>query len=141
MRWLFIAVIALCIISAGVSVWRIIQYGVNGFTDVIKYPFLIAICLFGVVLVICIMAKSQYLVDDTYLILQYGFIKSRFKASEITSIVQDTDKKKLQIYFGQEQFIAVNVHSDWFEELVRALLKINPTIDYSFTFSDNNDDK
>lgn len=141
MRWLFIAVIALCIISAGVSVWRIIQYGVNGFTDVIKYPFLIAICLFGVVLVICIMAKSQYLVDDTYLVLQYGFIKSRFKASEITSIVQDTDKKKLQIYFGQEQFIAVNVHPDWFEELVRALLKINPTIDYSFTFSDNNEDK
>lgn len=141
MRWLFIAVIALCLISAGVSVWRIIQYGVNGFTDVIKYPFLIAICLFGVVLVICIMAKSQYLVDDTYLVLQYGFIKSRFKASEITSIVQDTDKKKLQIYFGQEQFIVVNVHVGELEELVRALLKINPSIDYSFTFTDNNEDK
>ena len=141
MRWLFIAVIALCLISAGVSVWRIIQYGVNGFTDVIKYPFLIAICLFGVVLVICIMAKSQYLVDDTYLVLQYGFIKSRFKTSEITSIVQDTDKKKLQIYFGQEQFIVVNVHVGELEELVRALLKINPSIDYSFTFTDNNEDK
>jgi hypothetical protein len=136
MRWLFIAIIALCLIGAGVSVWRIVQYGVNGFTDVIKYPFLIGICLFGIVLVISIMAKSEYLVDDSCLILQYGFIKNRFKASEITSIVQDMEKKKLQIYFGQEQFIAVNVHLGGLEELVRALLKINPAIDYSFTFTD-----
>ena len=133
---LFFVVIALCLVGVGVSVWRIIQYGINGFTDVVKYPFLIGICLFGIVLVICIMAKSEYVVDDAYLWLNYGFIKSRFAIKEITSIVQDTQLHKLNVYFGAEEFIAVNVKAEWFETFVRALLKVNPTIDYGFTLSD-----
>ena len=132
------AIFLLCAAGLGVSVWRIYRFGINGFSDALKSPFLIAICLFCIVLVICMLVKSQYCVDDKHLITQYGFIKSKFVVKDMTSMVLNTETKKLTVYFG-EQFIVLSTAEDWNEELVRALLKINPNIDYSFTLMDTPD--
>ena len=51
---LSIAVLALCLVGIGLSVWRISRFGVHNLTDVIKYPFLIAVCLFCIALEISI---------------------------------------------------------------------------------------
>ena len=71
-----IAALILCIVAVIVSVLRIINFGINGFNDVIKYPFLIAVSLFCIVLVISVLVKSQYVIDNQYLITQFGFVKS-----------------------------------------------------------------
>ena len=137
---LCIAAIILCIIAIVISVWRIVQFGIHDFTDVIKYPFLIGICLFGIALVISVWIKSEYVVCDKHLSLRYGFIFSRYPIKEITSIVQDTDLKKLSVYFS-EQFIVITIQSEWFEKFVRALLAVNPDIDYSFTLTNTPDNQ
>lgn len=143
---LCVAIFALCGVGIGLSVWRIIRYGVNGFGDALKSPFLIAVCAFCIVLVVCVLIKSQYVVDERYFITQFGFIKSKFEIKEITSLLLDAQLKKLTIYFG-EQFTVISVSPDWNERFVRALLAVNPDIEYSFTFSDppenkkNSDDK
>ena len=46
---LAIAVLILFAVGIALSVWRIIKDGIHGFGDVLKSPFLIAICLFGIV--------------------------------------------------------------------------------------------
>jgi len=132
---LSIAVFALCIVGVGLSVWRIYRFGIHGFTDVIKYPFLIAVCVFCIVLMICVLAKSQYVVSGNELITQYGFIKSKFPVKDISSLTLDIQTQKLTVSFG-EQFMVMSVNPDWQEKLVRALLAINPDIEYSFTLSD-----
>lgn len=132
------AVLVLCAVAIGVSIWRIVTFGIHEFTDVIKYPFLIAVCIFAVLLVISVLSKSEYVVQDGNLWLNYGFITSKFSVKDVTSIVQDTDCKKLSVYFG-EQFIVVTVREEWFEKFVRALLAENPNIDYSFTLTDTPD--
>lgn len=137
---LCIAILLLCGVGIGVSVWRIVRFGIKGFTDVIKYPFLIAVCIFCIVIVIGILIRSQYIVDGENFITQFGLIKSKFAIREITSVLLDRDLKKLSIYFG-EQYSVISVSHEWNEELVRALLAVNPNIDYGFTLSDSPQDK
>lgn len=132
---LCIAVLALCGAGIALSVWRIVRFGINGFNDVIKYPFLIAVCIFCIVIVIGILIRSQYVVNEKAFITQFGIIKSKFAICEITSILLDRDLKKLSIYFG-EQYSVLSVSPEWNEELVRALLAVNPNIDYGFTLTD-----
>ncbi len=134
---LCIAIYALCIVGAVLSVWRIIRFGVHNFSDALQSPFLIAVCVFCIVLVTSILLSSEYVVDDTYFISKYGFIKSKFLIKDITAIVFDTDAQKPTVYFG-EQFIVVTTLQSCNEALIRALLTVNPDIDYSFTLSDNN---
>lgn len=137
---LCVAVFLLCGAGLGISVWRIARFGINGFSDALKSPFLIAICLFCIALVCGILIKSQYVVDDKHLITQYGFVKSKFVVKDMTSMVYNTQTKKLTVYFG-EQFIVLSTAENWNEPLVRALLKINPNIDYSFTLTDSPDEE
>lgn len=133
--WLCIAILALCGVGIGVSVWRIAHFGIKGFNDVIKYPFLIAVCAFCIVIVIAILIRSQYVVAGETFITQFGLIKTKFSIQEITSLLLDRDLYKLSIYFG-EQFSVISVSPAWNEELVRALLDVNPNIDYGFTLTD-----
>lgn len=133
---LCIAIYILCSVGVGLSVWRIIRFGIHGFSDALQSPFLIAVSAFCIVLVTAILIKSQYIVDKTHFTSQYGFIKSKFAIKEITSIVLDTDTKKLSLYFG-EQFMVVSGSPSWNEEFVRALLAVNPDIEYSFTLTEN----
>ena len=133
--FLAVAVYVLCVAGVAVSVWRIMQFGVKEFLDVIKYPFLIAVCIFCIVLVTCVLLKSQYVVDERFLTTQYGFIKSKFPVKNITEITQDTDCKKLTVKFGEE-YMVITVNSPWNEEFVRALLAVNPDIDYGFTLTE-----
>lgn len=137
--FLCVAIFLLCGAGLGVSVWRIARFGITGFTDALKSPFLIAICIFCIVLVVSILARSQYALDDKHLFTQYGFVKSKFVVKDMTSMVLNTETKKLTVYFG-EQFIVLSTLPEWSEELVRALLKINPNIDYSFTLTDAPDE-
>ncbi len=132
---LIIGVLLLCSAGIAVSIWRIVQFGIKGFNDVIKYPFLIAVCVFCIVLMISLLIKSQYIVDDKHFTTQYGFVKSRFLIKDVTSIVYNTDTKKLTLKFAEE-FATFTVNPDWNEQLVRALLAVNPNIDYSFTLTD-----
>ena len=140
MLFLSIAVLLLCGAGIGLSIWRIFKYGIHGFNDIIKYPFLIAVCVFCIVLMVSIFIKSQYAVDDKYLLTQYGFIKSRFTIADITALVYNTDEKKLTVKFGEE-YTVVAVDPAWQEELVRALLAVKPEIDYSFTLAQIPDKK
>lgn len=133
--WICVAIYALCGVGVGISVWRMVRFGVGTFFDVLKYPFLIVVCLLCVVIVTSVLIKSEYIVDEQFLISKFGLVKSKFSIKDITSIVLDSDAKKLTVYFG-EQFTVLSVMPEWNEDLSRALLKVNPDIDYSFTFSD-----
>ncbi len=128
-------VFVLCGVGIGLSIWRIYRFGVLTFTDVLKYPFLIAVCVFCIVLVISILIKSEYAVDKTHFTTQYGFIKTKYEIKTITALTLDTQTKKLTMNFG-EQFMIISVMEKWTDQLVRAILDVNPDIDYSFTLTD-----
>ncbi|MBO5412059.1 MAG: PH domain-containing protein [Clostridia bacterium] len=133
---LAIAVVILCGIGIVVSALRIQKQGIRGFSDALKSPFLIAVCVFCIVTVLSIFVKSQYIVDERYFRTQFGFIRSSILIKDITSIVLNTDLKKLTVYLG-EQYYVLSISPKWNETLVQALRKVNPDIDYSFTLAEN----
>lgn len=140
MYFLAVAVFALCGASIAISIYRIVTFGITGFTDVLKYPFLIFVSVFCLVIVISLLIKSQYIIDKKYLTVQYGLVKSKFELKSITSMVLDMTTNKLTVYMG-EQFTVLSTSKDWNEEFVRAILAENPSVDYSFAFSDEKHDK
>lgn len=143
LRILAYAALLLCAVAVTVSVFGIIREGIDGIYGVLRYPFLIAVSLFGIALIISLLIRSQYVIEGTTLITQFGFVKSKADIKKITSIVQDTETNKLSVYVGEEYSVATLPKSET-EKFVRALLKVNPDIDYSFTVTENkpqNEDK
>ena len=133
---LAITVILLCLVGIVISVYRLIKFGgVDGFTDALKSPLLIAICLFCIVTVIALLVKSQYIVDETHYTTQFGFIISRFPIKDITALVLDMDTKKLTVYIG-EQFSVLSLSPAWNDEFIAALRAVKPEIDFSFTLAE-----
>ena len=130
-----VAVFVLCLAGIILSVYRIWKNGVNGFNDFLKYPFIILICVFCIVLVISILIKSQYVVGSEKFIVQFGFIKSKYPIKDITSVILNTEHQKVTVYFG-EDFLVLSLPEALNDKFIRALLAVNPDVEYSFTLSD-----
>ncbi len=134
------AVLMLCSVGIGLSVWRITRDGIHTPGDFLKSPFLIAICIFGIVIMISVLIRSRYIVTDSEFIAQFGLIKSKYAIKEITSLTLDTDTRKLAVYMGEEFFIVV-ISPEWNNDLVQALRAVKPDIEFNFTLSEKTDDK
>ena len=133
-----LAVLLLCFVGIVLSAYRIMKYGVYGFSDFLKYPFLILVCVFCIILVISILIKSQYVLNEQNFIVQFGFIKSKYPTKDITSILLNTEHKKMTVYFG-EDFIVLSMTDSGNDAFAKALMKLNPDVEYSFTLADNTD--
>ena len=137
---LAIAVILLCIAGIALSIWRVSVYGIHGLSDALKSPLLIAICIFGLVVVISMLIQSRYVITKEALIVQFGLIKSKFTIADFTSVLLDTDSKKLTVYMGEEFFV-VMTNAEWNNDFVQALREVKPEIEFSFTLTEGKPDK
>ena len=137
---LCVAVYLLCTAGIALSVIRIVKYGVEDFSDILRYPFLIGVCAFCILLITGVLIKSQYVIENDSLVTQFGFVKSKYAIKDITSLLYDPQLKKMTVYFG-EPFMTLSVSSEWQDRFVKALLQINPDIEYSFTLSTTDEKK
>ncbi|MBQ9728219.1 MAG: hypothetical protein IJV85_01345 [Clostridia bacterium] len=129
-----LAIYVLCAAGIAASIYRMVRFGIHGFNDVLKYPFLIAVCVFCIAIVTALLIKSQYIVDEQKLTTQYGFIKSSFEIKKLTSLVYDTDSKKLSVYMGEEFFV-LSLPEEQTNDFVQAIRAVKPDVEYSFTVS------
>ena len=137
---LAIAVILLCSAGIGVSIWRITQNEVKRLGDMLKSPFLIAICVFCIVLMISVLIRSRYILNNEEFIAQFGFIKSKYAVKDFTSVTLDTDTRKLAVYMGENFFILV-IDPAQNNDFVQALRKVNPNVEFNFTLAEKKEEK
>ena len=133
---LAVAVIVLCGLGIAVSVYRIQKFGIPTFYDALKSPFLLFVCVLCIALVLSILLKSQYVIKDKRFIIQFGFIKTVFEIEKITSLLLDSDSRKLTVYFG-EQFCVLSVNPTWNDELIKIIRECNENIEFSFTLTED----
>ena len=133
---LCILALVLCVVGIALSIWRISNEGINGITDALRNPFVILVCLLCMVIITALLIKSQYVVDETNFTTQFGIIKSKTPIQSITALEEDREKGRLTLFFG-EDFSVIAVKKEWNDDFIRALLKMNPDIDYSFTMTEN----
>ncbi len=129
---LAIAVLLLSVVGIGFSVYRICEFGIDGFTEALKSPLLILVSAFCIVLVVALLVKSQYFVSDTHYGTQFGLIKASFPLKEVTAIELNTDTSKLTVYVG-ENFSVLTLSPVWRDDFIAAMRKSNPNIDFTFT--------
>lgn len=135
---------ALVLSVAGIilSAYRLLKSGLHSFYECLQYPFLIAVCLFAIVVVAAVLIKCEYRVSGTELILCHGFLKTHISLSQITEAVSDTDTDKIYLTLTDtEGKLVLSTTHDRRESLVRALLDGNPAIDYGFTMREKNDEE
>lgn len=131
---LLIVALVLCAAGLAVSIYRLYNEGVHGFTAALQSPLLIVICVFAVVFIISVLAKSQYVVTEKHYISQFGFVKSRFFIKDVTKIELDCDTKKLTVFVG-EQYMVLSIVPEQNDAFMQAMRNINPKIDFSFTLA------
>lgn len=72
--------------------------------------------------------------------MQFGFIKSKFPIEKFTSVLLDTDSKKITVYMGEEFFV-VTTNPEWNNDFVQALREVKPDIEFSFTLAEYKEEK
>lgn len=132
---LAVAVLLLSLAGIGVSIYRIIAFGIHGLSQALQSPFLIGICVLCIVIILSILIKSQYAIDDKHYTVQFGIIKSKYLIQDITSIVLNTDTNKLTIYIGEE-FSILSLAPKHHDEFIAALREVKPEIEFTFTLTD-----
>ncbi len=118
------------------SVYRIITEGLGDFNKVLQSPFLILICLFCATVIVSILIKSEFIVDNGELITRFGFIKSRLNISTITSMEHDRGAHKLTVYCGEE-YTVFTLKKEWEDDIVHEICSANKEIELSFTMTEN----
>ena len=79
------------------------------------------VACFILALMISLLVKSQYVVDETQLTTQFGFIKSKFPLKDFTSMELDRDEHKLIVYSG-ESYMVIKVCAEWQDDFASVFL-------------------
>ena len=55
-------------------------------------------------------------------------------------MVLDSDTKKLTVYVGEE-YSVLSLSPDWTDEFIKALQDVKPSIEFSFTLTENKENQ
>lgn len=136
----FIAVFCagLLLSAAGfaVNTWQLVGFieagDLSSVYEWLKYILLYLASGFLAVLIASMLIRSQYLLTEKELVIQFGIVRSRYEIKKIYSVCLRSNNK-LTVYFDdfKTKFIVVSVRDAWYDEFMKALLARNDRIECS----------
>lgn len=135
---LFLLGLALCFAGFGLTLWRFLNFLKEDIGNVyswIQYVILFFVSVFLAALIIAMLIRSQYVITEKQLIVQFGFIKQKYELKQIYSIHLFKGLNKLAVYFDdfKTKYTVIVVKDTWYEDFVHSLLERNPKIGFSFS--------
>lgn len=130
--------LALCAVGFGLTLWQFLDFLQGDLTSVygwITHLILFFASLFLAVIVIAMLIRSQYILTDTDLIMQFGIIRQKYAIKNIVSVHLFKGMNKLAVYFDdfRSNYIVIVVKDIWYDDFLRALLERKPEIGFSFS--------
>lgn len=126
--------IALSVVGLGLNIYFISSDGLANAVKIIypilQYSLMFLVCILLLVILLSLLISSYYSIDGTTLKTSFGIIKTKYDISKIERIELDKTSKKLTVFFSEEQFTVIVINSDWHEDFVGSLLKVNPKIEF-----------
>lgn len=140
-----ILLLLLCAGGFGLTLWQFLGFLKGDLSSVwewMKYLLMFLVCGLLFVLVVAMLIRSQYVIDDRELILQFGFIKTRYELKKIYSVRHFMGSGKLAVYFDdmKNQYAIIVVKESWFDAFVKALREKNENIEFDFTSAEEEDE-
>ena len=145
MLGLFLLGLMLCFAGFGLTTWRFYNFLQDGGDSIygwIQYVLLYFVSTFLAVLIIAMLIRSQYLITDKHLIMQFGIIRSKYELKTVYSVHLFKGSNKLAVYFDdfQTKYMVIVVKDSWYDDFVQTLLERNPSIGFSFSTAEEEDE-
>lgn len=142
---LFVAALALCAVGFGLTTWRFLRFLGDGADSVytwIQYVILYFVSVALAVLIIAMLIRSQYVVTEKQLILQFGFIRTRYELKSIYSVHLFQGANKLAVYFDdfKTKYTVIVVKEIWYDDFIRTLTERRPSIGFSFSSAEEEEE-
>lgn len=140
MIFIFVLGLILCVGGFALNLMRLLSYGAEDAYGWISYVLLFFVSVFLAVIIISMLIRSQYVINDQYLIMQFGIIRSKYELKKIASVHLFQGAKKLAVYFDDNRYMAIVVNDAWFDDFVKTLTDKNPPIGFSFSTAEEEDE-
>lgn len=133
-----IVLLLLCAAGIGLTTWQFagfVQSGdISSVYEWLKYLLLYFASILLGILVAAMLVKSQYVVSEKLLTMQFGLIRSKYEIKKIASVKLFRGSNKLTVYFDdfKTKYIVIVVKDVWYDEFVKSLIARNERIDYDF---------
>ena len=130
---LFCVGLALCAAGFGVNTWQFVlflQSDITSAYDWMRYLLLYLASIFLAVLIISMLIRSQYVLTEKELIVQFGIIRSRYEIRRIFSFCKLNGSGKLAVYFDdfKTKYSVIVVKEIWYDDFILALTARNERI-------------
>lgn len=138
MIFMFCLLLVLCAAGTAFTGWQFADFLASGDLSSVwswlRYLLMFLVCGLLILLVAAMLIKSQYIVKDKELVLQFGLIRTRYDISKIDSVRLFVGSEKLTVYFDsmKTDYTVIVVKKEWYEAFVRALQKRNGRIAFDF---------
>ncbi len=137
MLFVLILLLLLCAGGFGLTLWQFLGFlkgEISSVWEWLKYILMFLVCGLLFVLVVSMFIKSQYIITDKELILQFGFIKTRYELKKIRSVRHFMGSGRLAVYFDdmKNQYTIIVVKESWFKAFAEALKAKNEDIEFDF---------
>ncbi len=135
----FCLLLALCVAGVALTTWQFVDFlkgsDISSVWEWLKYVLMYLVCGLLAVLVSAMLIKSQYIITEKKLILQFGVIRSAYELNKIYSVRYFKGSGRLAVYFDdfKNQYTIIVVKESWYEAFVKALQARNEKISFDFT--------
>lgn len=130
--------LALCAAGFGLTTWQFLGFldggNLSSVYEWLKYILLYFVSLFLALVIVAMLIKSQYLITEKQLILQFGIIRSKYDLKKIYSIQHFRGSDRLTVYFDdfKSKYMIIVVKNSWYDDFVKTLLERNEKIAFDF---------
>ena len=126
--------LALCILgialsAAGFSLttWQFVKFlqlDISSAYEWMKFILLYLVSILLATLLTAMLIKSQYIVNDRYLVMQFGIIRQKYEIKKVCSVHHFRGAHKLAVYFDEfkSKYIMIVVNERWFDDFISALI-------------------
>ncbi len=130
--------LALSAAGIGLTTWQFVGFlggDISSAYEWMKYILLYFVAIALAVLLSAMLIRSQYVIDERYLVTQFGIIKSKYDLKTVYSVHLFRGTGKLAVYFDdyKTKYIVIIVKESWYDDFVRTIMERNPRIAFSFS--------
>ena len=132
-----VAGVILCAACIALTTYQLVEFikadpsSVYGW---LKYILMYVASILLLVILSAILIRTQYIVTDDEMILQYGIVKSKYKLKSIYAVEILEKSNKLIVYFNEfkTKYSVIAVKEEWCGEFVKTLQDKNEKIEVDF---------
>ncbi len=143
---LCIAGLVLCAACIGFTSWQLADFlrtgDLGSVYSWLKFALLYLVSVTMAVLVIAMLIRSQYLLTDTHLIVQFGLIRQKYELKKIFSVHLFEGTGKLAVYFDdfKTDYTVIVIKKEQYDEFIRELTARNERIAFTFSTPEEEDE-